>query len=188
MSRKCTIRQFDENVARDGKLVLGWLGGIGVVAALVMSIVAVAQSGQAHTVTVTNGMMASALPAGAATTAIASLPTRTISLKIIPESKPGLDGAKHDYLTQTEFAVKVGQKLELKIDNTDEGEHSITSPQIGVNIVIKPGVHIYELVVKENGRFLVLRDSVRQQRERLGNAARSLHERLHHSYRRGNRG
>ncbi len=145
--------EFDENVARDGKLVLGWLGGIGVVAALVMSIVAVAQSGQAHTVTVTNGMMASALPAGAATTAIASLPTRTISLKIIPESKPGLDGAKHDYLTQTEFAVKVGQKLELKIDNTDEGEHSITSPQIGVNIVIKPGVHIYELVVKENGRF-----------------------------------
>jgi hypothetical protein len=145
--------EFDESVARDGKFVLAWLGGIGVVAALLMSIVAVVQSGQPNTVTVTSGVPAPASTAGAASTAAASGPPKTISLKIIPESKPGPDGAKHDYLTQTEFAVKVGQKVQLTIDNTDEGEHSITSPQIGVNIVIKPGIHTYELVVKEKGRF-----------------------------------
>ena len=72
---------------------------------------------------------------------------------MIPGGKLGPDGIMHDTFTQTEFAVKVGQKLDLKIDNTDEGEHSITSPEIGVNIIVKPGVHTYELVVKEKGRF-----------------------------------
>ncbi len=145
--------EFDKDVSRDGKIVLAWLGGFGVIAALLMSIVAVVQSSQRNTVTVTNGVPAPASSAATASSSVASLPTKMISLKIIPESKPGSDGAKHDYLTQTEFAVKVGQKLEIKIDNTDEGEHSITSPQIGVNIVIKPGVHTYQLVVKEKGRF-----------------------------------
>ena len=80
-------------------------------------------------------------------------PTKAVSLKVIPAGKLGPDKIKHDAFTKTEFAVKVGQKLDLKIDNTDEGEHSITSPEIGVNIIVKPGVHTYEIVVKEKGRF-----------------------------------
>ncbi len=142
--------EFDEAVRRDGKLVLEWLAGIGVFAALLMSVIAITQSSQHNTVTITTGVPAPAT--GAASTG-APLPTKTISLKVIPEGKLGPDGKKHDTYTQTEFAVKVGQKLDLRIDNTDEGEHSITSPEIGVNIVVKPGIHTYQLVVREKGRF-----------------------------------
>jgi membrane fusion protein, multidrug efflux system len=74
-------------------------------------------------------------------------------VKVIAGGKLGPDKIMHDTFDKTEFAVKVGQKLDIRIDNTDEGEHSITSPQIGVNIVVKPGIHTYELVVKEKGRF-----------------------------------
>jgi hypothetical protein len=144
--------EFDRAVDRDGKVVLEWLGGLGVVAALLMSILALNNSGETRTVTVASG-------AGAAATSAATpgrpsaLPPKLISLEVIPAGKLGPDGIRHDTLTKAEFAVKVGQKLDLRINNTDEGEHSITSPQIGVNLVIKPGVHTYEIVVKERGRF-----------------------------------
>ena len=136
---------------RDGKVVLAWLAGVGVVAALLMSVVAVVQSSNRNTVTITSGVQTpTSTPASSASSA---LPSKTISLKVVAGDRLGPDKIKHDYFTKTEFAVKVGQKLELKIDNTDEGEHSITSPVLGVNIVIKPGLHTYQIVVKEKGRF-----------------------------------
>ena len=143
---------FDETVNRDGKIVLAWLGGIGIVAAVIMSMVALVNSGKTTTLTVTSGIATGA--ANSASTGTAStVPPKTINLKVIAGGKLGPDGIKHDTFTNTEFAVKVGQKLYLKIDNTDEGEHSITSPVIGVNLIVKPGVHTYQLVVKEKGRF-----------------------------------
>jgi hypothetical protein len=144
--------EFDETVNRDGKTILGWLAGVGIFAALLMSIVALTQSSEHNTVTITSG---TAPPATTSTPSgtPATLPTKVISLKVIPAGKLGPDGIKHDTFTQTEFAVRVGQRLDLKIDNTDEGEHSITSPEIGVNIIVKPGVHTYEIVVREKGRF-----------------------------------
>ncbi len=144
--------EFDAAVNRDGKLILAWLGGIGVVLALLFSILALTKSADRNTVTITSGAAApatSSTPTGTPS----ALPTKTVSLKVIPEGKAGPDGKKHDNFTQTEFAAKVGQKLDLTIDNTDEGEHSITSPEIGVNIIVKPGIHTYEIVVKEKGRF-----------------------------------
>ncbi len=144
--------EFDEAVNRDGKLVLAWLGGAAVVAALLMSIIALSQSSEHNTVTITSGAAAPATSSTATATA-GNLPAKTISLKVVPGGKLGPDKIKHDYFTKTEYAVKVGQKLDLQIDNTDEGEHSITSPEIGVNIIVKPGIHTYELVVKEKGRF-----------------------------------
>ncbi len=143
--------EFDAAVAHDGKIALEWLAGIGILAALFISILALVKGSEHNTVTVTT---AAASPLAASTSAAASqLPPKTISFKIIPEGKLGPDGKKHDAMTATNFTTKVGQRLNLVIDNTDEGEHSITSPQIGVNIVIKPGVHTYQLVVKEKGRF-----------------------------------
>lgn len=146
--------EFDAAVARDGKIVLEWLGGIGVLAALVLSIVAITRSSEHNTVTITSGV---APPASSAATGTATSTPKpaveTVSLKIVPEGRLGPDGKKHDYYTKTEFAVKVGQRLDLRIDNTDEGEHSITSPEIGVNIIVKPGIHTYQLVVREKGRF-----------------------------------
>ncbi len=144
--------EFDAAVNRDGKIVLAWLGGIGVVVALLLSILALTKSADRNTVTITSGAAAPAT-ASTPTGTPSALPTKTISLKVIPGGKLGPDGIKHDTFSQTEFAAKVGQKLDLKIDNTDEGEHSVTSPEIGVNIIVKPGVHTYEIVVKEKGRF-----------------------------------
>lgn len=143
---------FDAAVNRDGKIVLAWLGGIGIVVALLLSMLALTNSAERNTVTITSGVAApatSSTPSGTPGT----LPTKTISLEVVPGGKLGPDGIKHDYFTKTNFAAKVGQKIDLKIDNTDEGEHSITSPEIGVNIIVKPGVHTYEIVVKEKGRF-----------------------------------
>jgi hypothetical protein len=144
--------EFDAAVNRDGKVVLEILAGVGVVAALLMSIVALNQSSEHNTVTITSGAAApatSSTPSGAP----ASIPAKTIALKVVAGGKLGPDKIMHDTFSKTEFAVKVGQKLDLRIDNTDEGEHSITSPEIGVNIIVKPGIHTYELVVKEKGRF-----------------------------------
>lgn len=143
---------FDRTVDRGGKVVLEWLAGAGVVAALLMSIIALNNSSEHKTVTVASGAGAaatSAAPSGKSS----AIPPKVIGLKIVAGGKLGPDKIKHDTFTKTEFAVAVGQKLDLRIDNTDEGEHSITSPQIGVNLVIKPGVHTYEIVVKEKGRF-----------------------------------
>jgi hypothetical protein len=150
-----TIRdqaEFDDAVEKTGKTVLEVIAGLGVLAAVLMSIIALNQSSEHNTVTVTSGTAAPAASSGASSAA-ATAPTKVISLKVVAAGKLGPDKIMHDTLTKTEFAVKVGQKLDLKINNTDEGEHSITSPQIGVNIIIKPGVHTYELVVKEKGRF-----------------------------------
>jgi hypothetical protein len=144
--------EFDENVVKQGKTVLEVIAGLGIFAALLMSIIALNQSSEHNTVTVTSGVAAPATSSTAAS-ATANLPAKLISLKVVAGGKLGPDKIMHDTFTATEFAVKVGQKLDLRIDNTDEGEHSITSPEIGVNIVVKPGVHTYELVVKEKGRF-----------------------------------
>jgi hypothetical protein len=145
--------EFDEVVVKDGKILLEVLAGVGIFAALAMSIIALNQSSEHNTVTITSGVPAPAISSTSGAKANAATPAKLISLKIIPGGKLGPDKLKHDYYTKTEFTVKVGQKLDLEIDNTDEGEHSITSPDIGVNILVKPGIHTYQLVVKEKGRF-----------------------------------
>lgn len=143
--------EFDATVQRDGKIVLEWLAGVGIFAALLISILALVKGSQHNTITLTSGVAPAASSSPAA--ASAQLPPETVSLKVIPEGIRGPDGKLHDYFTKTNFTVKVGQRLDLVIDNTDEAPHSITSPQIGVNIVVNHGVHTYELIVHEKGRF-----------------------------------
>jgi hypothetical protein len=144
-------RQFDEAVNNKGKVVLEWLAGVGILAAVLMSTVALIQSGERKEV-VTVG--ASATPAAStASTAAAQPALAPVSLKILGAYKPGPDRKKHDAFTTTEFAVHVGEPLTLRIDNTDDVPHSITSPVAGVNITIQPGVHDYKMTVNEKGRF-----------------------------------
>lgn len=141
--------EFDEAVDHTGKIVLEWLAGVGIVAALLISVVALIQSGQKSEprgVTQPAATQAAAAPA-------ASAPARTESLKIVGGAKLGPDGKQHDEFTKTEFAVKVGQPLKLKIDNTDDVPHSITAPVVGVNLMIRPGIHTYTLTVTHAGRF-----------------------------------
>jgi Cupredoxin-like domain len=145
--------EFDDTVEKTGKTVIEVLAGVGIFAALLMSIIALNQSSEHNTVTVTSGTALATTGVATGGAQAAAIPAKLISLKIIPEGKLGPDGKKHDAYTETEFAVKAGQTLKLTIDNTDEGEHSITSPEIGVNIVVKPGIHTYQMTVKEKGRF-----------------------------------
>jgi hypothetical protein len=142
---------FDAVVEKKGKTALEIIAGVSIFGAVLMSMIALVQSSNHNTVTVTSGVLAAST--APVSSAASTIPAKLISLEIIPEGRLGPDGKKHDYYTKTEFTGKVGQTIDLRIDNTDEGEHSITSPEIGVNIIVKPGIHTYQLVVKEKGRF-----------------------------------
>ena len=122
-----------------GRGALLALYGLGILAALLMSAIALADSGGTKT------------PNEAA--AQASGPSHALDVTIRPESKLGPDGKKHDAYSQTEFAVKAGRPLTLRIDNTDSQPHSITSTAAGVEIIALPGTHDYTLLVKNPGRY-----------------------------------
>jgi len=85
----------------------------------------------------------------AGTTQVAS----TIYMSVSPGIKPGPDGQLHDAFSVTSFEVRAGQPVKLVIDNTDNATHSITSPEAGVNILVKPGTHTYTLIVHKQGVF-----------------------------------
>jgi plastocyanin len=138
-------REFGEAAAR--RFGLKALAGVGIVAALAMSMVALIQSREKQEARATS---VSAIEQAAPTAPVA----KVVSLKVIPEYKVGPEGEKHDAFTTTEFTVRVGQPQELRIDNTDSVPHSITAPGAGVNIVVMPGVHTYTLLVKHAGTFL----------------------------------
>jgi hypothetical protein len=138
-------REFGEAAAR--KFGLKALAGAGILAAVLMSMVALVQSSerdQARAASQIAAEQAGALPPVA----------KVVYLKVIAEYKPGPEGEKHDAFTTTEFAVRAGQPQKLKIDNTDDVPHSITAPGAGVNIVVMPGTHTYTLVVKQPGTYL----------------------------------
>ncbi len=134
--------EFEEAVTRKGRVVLA---GVGILASLLMSTVALVQSRERR--------QAGATSVVTQTAAVVPKVVKVVDLKIIGGSKVGPDGKKHDAFTTTEFAVKVGQPLTLKIDNTDDVPHSITAPVAGVNIIAQPGTHTYTLIVKQAGKF-----------------------------------
>jgi plastocyanin len=143
--------EFDHTVERQGKTVLEILAGVAIVAALLMSTIALLRSGS--TTTIGTAPASLNTPVAAVPTPNNPAPQQVIHTEIIPASKLGPDGIKHDAYTNTEFAVKVGDTVKLVINNTDEGEHSITSPVAGVNITVKPGIHTYTMTIKEKGHF-----------------------------------
>ena len=118
---------------------------MGILAAVLLSMVALVQSSEKE----------EAGTAARAAAQLAALPpvAKVVDLSVIPEYKRGPEGEKHDAFTTTEFAVRPGQPQELRIDNTDSVPHSITSPEAGINIVVKPGTHTYTLLVKQSGTF-----------------------------------
>jgi len=137
-------REFGAAAAR--KFGLRALAGAGILAALVMSLVALART--TPTTLAAANQAAAALPTGAP-----SALTKVIELKVIASGKKGPDGKLHDDFTVTDFHVTVGQPLTLRIDNTDTVSHSITSPEAGVSIIVLPGTRDYTLLVKQAGKF-----------------------------------
>jgi hypothetical protein len=79
----------------------------------------------------------------------------TIYLSVSPGVKPGPNGKLHDAFSVTNFTVRAGQPVKLVINNTDSGPHSITTMGgAGVNIIVRPGVHTYTLLVHKQGKFM----------------------------------
>jgi len=76
-----------------------------------------------------------------------------VYLSVASSIDPGSDGQLHDAYSATAFNVHVGQPVKLVINNTDSSQHTITSPEAGVNIIVRPGKHTYTLLVKQQGRF-----------------------------------
>lgn len=142
--------RFDQEVRTKGRVVLEALAGLGIFAALVMSMVALVQSGKTTAGTGTVSVAQRAATSSPATPAAAP---KVIDLTVAPESKKGPEGKLHDAFSVTNFNVKVGQPVTLRIDNTDTVPHSITSAEAGVNIVAQPGTHEYTLQVSRAGRF-----------------------------------
>jgi len=72
-------------------------------------------------------------------TAVSSTPkTADITLVVQGDVKLGPDGKLHDAFTPCNFTVYAGQQVNLIIVNYDNGEHTFTSPSLGVNFVIPP--------------------------------------------------
>ena len=89
------------------------------------------------------GLALVACGSGQATTttvASADLPAQQLSFMAVgPDEAPvvGPDGAKHDVFWATSStSVKVGVPVTITITNKDDVQHSMTSPDLGLNIVI----------------------------------------------------
>lgn len=143
-------QRFDATVDHTGKTVLLTIAGVAVLAAFLMSMVALIQSGRMHEVRVVS-QSASKQTSGAVAAAPAA--TQVIDTKIVGGAKRGPDGKEHDIFTVTNFNVKAGQPVKIRIDNTDDVPHSITSAAAGVNIIAQPGVHTYTMNVSAAGKY-----------------------------------
>ncbi|HMK95716.1 MAG TPA: cupredoxin domain-containing protein [Candidatus Limnocylindrales bacterium] len=74
-----------------------------------------------------------------ASTAFSRTPkTADITLVVQGDVKLGPDGKLHDAFTPCNFTVYAGQEVDLTIVNYDNGEHTFTSPSLGVNFTVPP--------------------------------------------------
>jgi len=76
----------------------------------------------------------------ASTSTSATPKTADITLVVQGDVKLGPDGNLHDAFTPCNFTVYAGQLVDLTIVNYDNGEHSFTSPSLGVNFPV-PGTN-----------------------------------------------
>lgn len=96
----------------------------------------------------------------AATTSQPALKTQTVSLTVLPGGRLGPDGKMHDTFSQTDFNIVQGVPTTITVYNYDSGQHSITSPTLGLNIQLKgspkngvPGVTTYTFTPTKAGDF-----------------------------------
>jgi hypothetical protein len=52
----------------------------------------------------------------------------------------GPDKAHHDTMVPSSFVLRKGSRVTLTVVNLDDMKHSITAPELGVNIIIEAGV------------------------------------------------
>jgi hypothetical protein len=56
----------------------------------------------------------------------------------------GPDGKGHDAFVPSSFVLQSGAASTLNVINFDEGPHTITSPDLGLNLLINPGKEVSE--------------------------------------------
>lgn len=152
---EATYRQaFNSAHSGNGKIAFEAIAGLGIVAALAMSAVALVNRGPGEEAAAQTTATLSPAESVASISQASLSAASVVDLSLVPESKRGPDGRRHDAFTKTEFTVKVGQPLKLRIDNTDNQPHSITAPEANVNIVAMPGTHTYVLFVTKPGKYL----------------------------------
>lgn len=83
-----------------------------------------------------------------------------VNLKILPDSKPGADGKKHDAFYPADFTLKEGVPVKITISNYDDMPHSLTSSALGLNIQAKgstqdgqPGVTTFTFTPHNAGDY-----------------------------------
>ncbi len=67
-----------------------------------------------------------------------------LTLYVMPDEMGlvGPDKQHHDSFLPSSFVLKAGEPVQLTIVNYDDTAHSITAPDLGLNIVVKPGTHV----------------------------------------------
>lgn len=54
----------------------------------------------------------------------------------------GPDGKYHDVFIPSSFVLRAGEPVRLTFVNYDDGRHTFTAPDLGLNIQIKPGLDL----------------------------------------------
>lgn len=68
---------------------------------------------------------------------------QNITAYVFPDSSgiiKGPDGQGHDAIVPSSFVVTAGTPVHLQVTNYDDMSHSITSPGLNLNLIIKPGL------------------------------------------------
>ena len=84
----------------------------------------------------------SVLAAGVATKGVAAAESGQQLTATMYGSKLGIkgpDGLPHDKLIPADFVIKSGVPVTLVVVNYDEGPHTITAPDLGLNLMMKGG-------------------------------------------------
>lgn len=108
--------------------------------------------------------------------------TETVSMQILTSKMAGKDGylgpdgnghdtfmlanlsnaAAHEAQTRSNLNVKAGDTITVTVTNYDEGPHTFTSPELGVNATIKPAINpdkgipsktTFTFIAKKSGKF-----------------------------------
>jgi heme/copper-type cytochrome/quinol oxidase subunit 2 len=84
-----------------------------------------------------------------------------VSLVVNAGLKLGPDGKQHDAFTPGDFTINANEPVELTIYNFDDGTHTLTSKDLGVNVKIDgskkkgdPGVTTYKFTPTKTGTFM----------------------------------
>lgn len=96
----------------------------------------VSASGAAALFGVLGSQVAFGQQAGAGQLPFAGTP---VTLYVMPGSLKGSDGQMHDAIVPSSLVFQSGVATTLNIVNFDDGSHTITSPDLGMDLTIQPG-------------------------------------------------